>query len=83
MEISLPNPTNGVDSSDRNVGDISEHNGGDVSEHNGVDVSDQNVAVTEAAVPSSIFSEDKFLVSGHIESDRPLSFFYSFCRTIS
>ncbi|KAH7865965.1 hypothetical protein Vadar_013663 [Vaccinium darrowii] len=63
MEISLPNPTNGVDSSDHNVGDISEHNGGDVSEHNGVDVSDQNVAVTEAAVPSSIFSEDKFLVS--------------------
>ncbi|XP_058227445.1 pachytene checkpoint protein 2 homolog isoform X1 [Rhododendron vialii] len=47
MEISLQNPTTG--------GDISEHNGGNASEQNG--------AVTEAAVPSPIFSEDKFLVS--------------------
>lgn len=47
MEISLQNPATG--------GDISEHNGGNASEQNG--------AVTEAAVPSPIFSEDKFLVS--------------------
>ncbi|KAI8543787.1 hypothetical protein RHMOL_Rhmol08G0245700 [Rhododendron molle] len=47
MEISLQNPATGCD--------ISEHNGGNASEQNG--------AVTEAAVPSPIFSEDKFLVS--------------------